>query len=133
MRYIITWSLLLSSAISFAQSKADYEQTVRKFKKFYNAKQTDSIVGLWPPNERKNMGIMLSPKSLESLHEKNGDMISFQYVGKAESDPEKVTVFKAKFAKSTHAMSLTLDKNNYMATFRFHDTSSDEIKNMGAN
>jgi len=126
MRYIIILLAMLPLA-SFAQNTKDYERAMGSFVKFYNNSQSDSIINLSAPEERDNMW---NPELIATLQKEYGTIKSHKYIGIDTSDPGKVAVFKMMFTKAgTKATSLTLDKRNYIGTFRFI-TSSDEIEKM---
>jgi len=115
--------LLLLPAMSFAQTKADYEHAAARFKKFYNAGQADSIANMWPESDRKNT--MWSAPLIADLHKQYGIMISYSWLGKDPEDPNDIAVFKTEFTKAMHkTTSFSLDKNNKLGTFRFITRSS---------
>jgi len=126
MKYILI-ALLAIPSISFAQTKPDYEHAIGKFMKFYNSGQTDSIISQYSDMWGSNKPGLWTPEQNKKLQEKYGKMISYKYLGMSKED--NVAVFRTVFSKSTHATSLSLDKQKKIETFRF-DTMSDEIKVM---
>lgn len=121
--------LLMLPAMAVAQTKEDYKNVMAKFVKYYNNNQIDSICTLFP--DEKSSGKECFYKWAEgngrSGLDEYGPITDYSYLGKDETDQEKVTVFKVDFSKKgTKAMSFTLDSNNKFGTFRF-DTVSREI------
>ena len=128
MRYILITLLLLPMS-ALCQTKADYEHAMDRFVKYYNARQGDSIVAMWPPNEKKTMTHMWGDESVNDTYKDCGAITSYTYIGKDMKDPNKVAVFKVTFSKmGVKATSLTLD-GKYLGTFRFI-TRSPEIDKM---
>lgn len=124
MKYCF-FMLLILPAIAFGQTKKDYENVMKKFIKFYNNDEVDSICTLFP-----NDNCFWREADPKGSKDKYGKILSCKYLGKSAEDPESVTIFKIVFEKmKTKAMSFTLDHENKFGTFRF-DTSSDEIKKM---
>lgn len=124
--------MLMLPAMAAAQTKEDYKNVMAKFVKYYNNNQIDSICTLFP--DEKSSGKECFYKWAEgkggSGLEEYGPITDYSYLGKDETDQEKVTVFKVDFSKKgTKAMSFTLGSNNKFGTFRF-ETSSDEIEKM---
>ena len=113
----------------FAQSKADYETSVSQFMEYYNRNEPEKICDMYSDEWGEAKSKLWNTTQIENLHKEYGKMQSFEYLGIDKNDPEEVRVFKTVFDKSTHAMSLTLDKNKKTGTFRFH-TESGEIKKM---
>jgi len=131
-----------SPFLGLSQTKTDHEYAMSRFKKFYNNKQGDSIVKMWPSDAPYIGSIKRSwnKEMLESLHEKYGKLLSYEYVGidKDDSNPG-LAVFITKYSVvGEKTTSLTLDEKKYLSTFRFI-TSSDGIdkllkeKNLKAN
>ena len=92
MRYILITLLLLPMS-AMCQTKADYEHAMDRFVKYYNARQGDSIVAMWPPNEKKTMTHMWGDESVNETYEQCGAITSYIYIGKDTEDPNKVAVF----------------------------------------
>ena len=113
--------------MGFAQTKSDYEHALGRFINFYNNKQTDSIVNMWPENERKDLRRMWTVENMEAELKKYGKITSYKYIGMDNLDPNKVAVFKTEFSVAgSKTTSLNLDKDNYLGTFRLI-TSSEGI------
>jgi hypothetical protein len=113
---------------AFAQTTKDYERAMGSFVKFYNNSQSDSIINLSAPEYRAHN--MWTSELIASSQKEYGTIKSYRYIGIDTSDPGKVAVFKMVLTKAgVKASSLTLDKRNYIGTFRFF-TSSDEIEKM---
>jgi hypothetical protein len=101
-----------------------------RFMKFYNNKQCDSIVNMWPADAPYIGSIKRSwsKELVESLHEKYGKLLSYEYLGidKDDSNPG-LAVFITKYSVvGEKTTSLTLNEKQYLSTFRFI-TSSDGI------
>lgn len=119
--------IVIQPLILFAQSKADYEHAIKRFVNFYNNKQADSIVNMWPEQERKEVKSMWSKERTEALLKEYGRITSYKYLGTDDEDPDKVVVYTTQFSiASSKTTSLTLDKEDYLGTFRFI-TSSEGI------
>lgn len=111
-------------------SKTDYEHAMARFVKFYNNKQNDSIVSMWPAAMKADMERMWSDKMMERSHSEYGKIVSCKYLGIDTKDPNPgLAVFKTEFSKAGQkTTSLTLE-GNYLGTFRFI-TSSDGIREL---
>lgn len=108
------------------QSKTDYENTLAKFQKFYNAGQGDSINAMFGhiPDDIKTTRPLWTNEENESMLEKYGTLKSFRFIGIDKSDPDKVCVFETIFSKAgAKTTSLTLYKDHSLGTFRFITTS----------
>lgn len=121
--------LFLLPILVAGQSKTDYENTMNKFRQFYNAGQGDSIHAMFGhlPGDMKSSKPLWSNDGNRSMLQKFGTLESFSFIGIDESDPEKVWVFKTVFSKAgAKTTSLTLYKDQTLGTFRFM-TSSESI------
>ncbi len=118
--------------ISFGQTKADYENAMAKFMKFYNAGQGDSINAMFSSSwdDMKKTHPLWTNEQNNDLLKEYGTLQSFRFIGIDETDPAKVYVFKTVYSKAgTKTTSLTLDKDHKLGTFRFI-TSSNGIKKL---
>jgi hypothetical protein len=117
--------ILLPLAV-VGQSKTDYENTMAKFQKFYNAGLGDSINCMfgYRPDDFKPTKPIWTNESNASALEEFGSLKSFKYIGIDKSDTYDVYVFETIFNKvGTKTTSLTLNKNFSLGTFRFITTS----------
>lgn len=125
----ITLLLCAIPFISFGQTKADYENAMSKFMKFYNARQGDSINAMFSAewdDMKKTHPLWTNEQGAEMLKE-YGSLKSFKFIGVDKTDPARVYVFKTVFSKAgVKTTSLTLDKHNRLGTFRLI-TESDGI------
>ena len=124
--------MALLPSLCLAQTQAEYEHVMAGFVKFYNHELGDSIRYMWPESERNDEWMMNTwgNKSLQDMHKKYGEILSYEYLGIDKEDPNPgLAVFKTNFSvvgwKTT---SFTFEKG-YLATFRFI-TSSSEIDKM---
>ena len=131
MKFLVILMFMMPFKLA-GQTVKSYQQSMEKFKKFYNAGKGDSINAMFGPirDEFKSMRTLwTNNKAAEFLNE-YGTMQSFKFIGIDSTDPNKVYVFKTVFSKKgAKATSLTLDKNNHLGTFRFV-TTSDEISRL---
>jgi hypothetical protein len=122
--------LLLSPCLALAQTQPAHEHAMSRFMKFYNNKQCDSIVNMWPADAPYIGSIKRSwnKEVVESLHTKYGKLLSYEYVGiDTEDSNPGLAVFKTKYSVvGEKTTSLSLDDKNYLSTFRLI-TSSDGI------
>lgn len=124
--------LLMLPAMAVAQTKEDYKNVMAKFVKYYNNNQIDSICTLFPDEKSsgKECFYKWANAKAPGMLEEYGQITDYRYLGKDETDQEKVTVFKVDFSKKgTKAMSFTLGSDNKFGTFRF-DTVTREINKM---
>lgn len=103
-----------------AQNKADYENVVGKFMKFYNNGQPDSICNLFSDTWGEARNTLWTAEKLKDIKDKFGRMISYTYM---TGKPGGLLLYKVVFEKSTHAMGLSIDKKCKLLTFRFKTTS----------
>ncbi len=110
--------LVLSQSTIFAQSRADYEQVMDKFKNFYNTNHGDSISGMfYQPTGVFNQG------AVESILKHQGRIRSLQYMGIDPSD--STTLFKTTVVKyvEPRAIGLRIDSNSKIITFHLFPSS----------
>lgn len=128
----ITLLLCAIPFISFSQTKADYENAMSKFMKFYNAGRGDSINAMFGADwdETKKTHPLWTNEQNNDLLKEYGSLQSFKFIGIDKTDPAKVYVFKTVYSKAGEkTTSLTLDKENRLGTFRFI-TSSNGIRKL---
>lgn len=122
--------LVLLTPLAMAGQTADsYQQTMEKFKKFFNAGQGDSINAMFGHHwdEMKSTKALWTNARAEELLNEYGKLKSFKFVGVDKEDPNKVYVFQTVFSKKKdNITSITLDPDNKLSVFRL-TTSSDEI------
>ncbi len=111
---------------SYAQKKADYDNVVGKFMKFYNNDQPDSICDLFAISWGEARETLWTAEKLKKIKDEFGMMKSYKYM---DSKPGGLLLYKVVFEKSTHAMGLSLDKKSKLLTFRFK-TTSDSIEEL---
>jgi hypothetical protein len=122
--------LVFFMPLTMVGQKVDsYQQTMEKFKKFYNAGQGDSINAMFGHawDEMKLTKALWTNAKADELLKEYGKLESFKFVGVDKEDPNKVYVFRTVFSKKhDNVTSLTLDLENKLDTFRF-STGSNEI------
>lgn len=126
--------LLIQPCIAFSQTQKDYENVVGKFMKFYNLNKPDSIINLYSDSWGETKKKLWDVKKTNDLTERYGRMKSYKYLelyrdGTGDGGGDGLAFFKVVFTKSTHVMGITLDKQNYLLTFRFK-TSSPHIDSL---
>ena len=109
-----------------AQNKAEYENVVGKFMKFYNNNQPDSICNLFADSWGKARKTLWTAEKLKEIKDEFGLMNSYKYM---DGKPGDLLLYRVVFEKSTHAMGLSLDKKSKLLTFRFK-TTSDAIEKL---
>jgi hypothetical protein len=119
MKFLFTGIVLSQAFNCFAQTRADYENAVKKVGKFYNLKQADSLLSMYSDNANKSKISIWSGKEIDELKIRNGKMISYDYVG----EDNGITLFKAEFARSTHMMGLLLGRDDKLLVFQFKMSS----------
>ena len=118
--------LFVLPILAFSQTQSDYEHVVGKFMKFYNNKQPDSINNLFADLNGKKF-TSWNKKGNDELMSHYGKMKSYKYIdfNKEVYDngqEEVLAYFKVVFDRSKHFMSISLDKQNKLGTFRFKTT-----------
>lgn len=113
----------------FAQSQADYEGTVSRFMEYYNMNQPEKICAMYAEEWGEDKSTLWTTNQIANLHATYGRIRSYQYLGIDKHDPDKVRVFRIVCDKSTHALSLTLNKDRSTAIIRFY-TESEDIKKL---
>ena len=118
---------LIVPSMGVSQTQTDHEHAMSRFMKFYNNKQGDSIINMWPSDAPYIGSIKRSwnKEVVESLHEKYGKLLSYEYVGIASEDSNPgLAVFKTKYSiVGEKTTSLNLDEKKHLSTFRFITTS----------
>lgn len=123
---VFAFLLFLLPVAAVAQTNKNIENAMTKFKRFYNAGQGDSINAMFGHNwdKAKTFKPLWTNEDSQTTLQQYGTLQSFTFIGIDKSDPQKVYVFKTVFTKGGEkTTSLTLDKNNDLATFRFITTS----------
>jgi hypothetical protein len=127
--------IIMLPVAAFSQTKADYEQVVGKFMKFYNAKSMpDSIINMYADMWKKMKKHLWTTELNQELLNKYGTMQSYKYLelykpSNGDGGGDGLAFFKVVFTKSIHVMGIALDKKNKLVTFRF-DTSSPHIDSL---
>ncbi len=128
MKNILFLLVVTLPFMSSAQSQADYEHTVAKFMKFYNANQPDSICSQYSDEWGEAKKTLWTKEKTDDIKKRYGKMISYKFLdlyndGTGDGGGSGLAFFKTKFEKSTHIMGITLNKKNELLTFRFKTTS----------
>lgn len=119
---VLAFLLFLLPVVTAAQTNKNIEKAMTKFQHFYNTGQGDSINAMFGHtwDQMKNYKPIWTKEGNAEMLEQYGTLESFQFIGIDRSDPQKVYVFQTKFAKGGEkTTSLTIDKDNKLATFRF--------------
>ena len=118
MRTLIVFvSLAMLPIIAGAQTKADYQQKMAKFVKFYNNKQGDSIVNLWQVKDRSSITDLWKPEAINKLHNAYGTISSFKFVKMVAGDAPGAE-FQTIFSKlEPNGTGMLLDNKKYISTF----------------
>lgn len=139
MRILFCIAFLLP-VTAIGQTKADYQQAMANFQRFYNAGQGDSICTMFHldnPTMEKGIKSLWSNEETAGALKQYGILQSFQYIGVDQTDVDTVRVFQTFFSKAgAKTTSLTLHKDDKLGTFRFMTTSAgidDLLKRRKAN
>src|ERR1035437_6484622 len=107
MRYLLFILLFfICPSVVFAQTKADYETAMGKFRNCYNNRQADSICNMFSKNAWKTDTCLFNKERLKVLTDQYGYMKSCLWL----MQKDRVTLFKTQFIRSTHIIAITLDK-----------------------
>ncbi len=110
--------------IAGAQTKTDAEHVMARLQKFYNAGQYDSVYTLFSDSDRKMLTKERNSESMKWFADTAGKMLSFQYLGVDNDDPDHVTVFMTKWSKNDDkTSSFSLDRENKFLDFRLWTSS----------
>lgn len=121
MRYLIFILLLfIYPAITFSQTRADYEAAINKFQGFYNHFEPDSICNMFAHYSGKPEACLYNKEHLLSLAKQYGRMKSYQYYIQKDS----IALFKIEFIRSMHIMAISLNKQNKLETLLFKTTTT---------
>ena len=133
MRYVFLISLLfLNATVTTAQTKADFEQVMKKFVEFYNHTERDSIYKMCSEKWKTKAGKIWSREELKELRRKYGEIDSFKLISfdKSVIDDRKepMAVFTMVFNKyydfqNTHESWISLDEESKIYGFNFITTS----------
>ena len=121
MRYsllILIFSILSTTA--FAQSRADYETTIEKFRRFYNNIQSDSICNMFSKKTMQPGNCEFDKANLKAITSQYGYMKSCQVF----LERDGITLFKTQFIRSTHIMAVSLNRENKFEKFVFKASTS---------
>lgn len=130
MRHLLFAILLVLPLLAGAQTQKDYEHALASFQDLYNRDQAAAINEMWPVSIRRKIPVPLWDDNKQaSLKQQYGKFLSFKYAGIDENDHDKVRLFYVKFEKSTHMLSMTLDKDRMLGDFRLQTSNKyiDEV------
>ena len=119
MTKLLLAATLLLHTIAFSQTKADYENTIRKIGMYYNLKKTDSLLNMYATGATKTDVSIWTGRDIDELRIRNGKMTSYEYAGEYNG----MTLYRTEFARSEHMIGLQLDNSNKLLVFRFKVSS----------
>src|SRR4051812_12991364 len=101
MKTLLTlFTLCFLTTTASAQSRADYDHTVKKIGKFFNLKMADSLVKMYSGKTEDRDKSIWSMHDLEEFKLHNGKMRAYEYAGEENG----ITLYKTDFARSKHIM-----------------------------
>jgi len=116
--------LLVASAITAtcpAQTRTDYDASVNKFQKFYNAKNIDSVYGLFSERVQSMLPLDKTNEMVGDLTTKLGAINTVTF----SKQDGHLWYYKTDFTNATLNLVLALNKDNKMETIRFLPYQSD--------
>ncbi len=128
MKNLLLISFLVP-AMAMAQSSTDYEKTLAKFVKYYNAGNSKKIVRLFNDESQDAIRPVFSPKAFERIRTEEGRILSFSYIGEDGTDPHPIKVFKVNSSKGVYALAFSLGADGKFRTYR-HMTTSEHIDSL---
>jgi hypothetical protein len=131
MKLFALLSFLLPIAVA-SQTKADYQNAMKKFQKFYNGGHGDSINAMFGHgwDQMKAIKPLWTNEDIASNSKEFGTLNSFKFIGIDTLDPNRVHVFETFFSNGdVKTTSLTLGNDFGLDTFRFI-TSSEGINEL---
>ncbi len=114
-KLVLILGLMAGCGASFAQTKADYDREVGRFKTFYNDGKADSIFNMY---SAKIQGMIPSDKNktmMEGLKSQLGELKSNIYVEQKDG----MTYYKSTFSNAVLSLIVLLNAENKMENFRF--------------
>jgi len=124
MKKILIACFILVNAPVIAQTKADYDATMDKFKSYYNQHQYDSIYTLLSEHSQTVMPLDKTTQTFSAVNGQLGAIRSCEF----SKEKDGFDLYKTEFASTTMTISLQLDKNNKINTFRFLPYIQDSTK-----
>ncbi len=128
---ILTLLALALPLCVIAQNPKHHEDAMKRFQKFYNAGQGDSVNAMFGhgwDKMKSTRPIWTNDENARYL-KKVGYLKSFSFIGIDTLDPEKVYVFRTVFSKAgVKNSSLTLESDNMLGTFRLITTPDGLLK-----
>ncbi|MCW3122678.1 MAG: hypothetical protein JWQ38_2170, partial [Flavipsychrobacter sp.] len=116
MKKILSFLLAISVAtIATAQTKADYETAMKKYRQFYNNNETDSAFNLLSEKIKGMMSLDKTKEMMAKLNEEFGKLESYHFT----KQDEHFTYYKTVFSKKTLTLVLLLNNENKLENFRF--------------
>lgn len=113
----LLYALLFLPFLASAQTKADYEKAMVKFRKYYNQKNGAGIVKMFEEKYRKDIAWMWSKTKMDTLQNEYGKLVSFKYIG---ADPKNTgaIAYSSVFSKiEPNHINILLNKNKFFETF----------------
>jgi len=123
-KILIALFMLMNAHFAVAQTRADYDAVMNKFKDYYNRHQYDSIFSLLSEHSQSIMPQDKTTQTFSAVNGQLGAIRSCEYLkGKDSSD-----LYKTEFTNTTMTILVQLDKNNKINSFRFQQYKSDTTK-----
>ena len=116
MKKIFLGLILIASATNgFAQTKADYDATVQKFREYYNILQTDSIYNMLSDRGKSMMTPEKTRETFKQMFGSLGKMESCEFT-KAK---DNIWLYKTVFTNLTMSLAVSLDSAHKLEVARF--------------
>lgn len=114
--------ILLHAVCTMAQ--ADYPAAVSKFRRYYTAKQTDSLFSMFSPNMKVALPLDKTTAIMDELHAQLGEINSITVLTTEATH----IIYKATFTNTVCKLILSLNNDNLLEGLRL--VPYEEIKGM---
>ncbi len=114
-KLILAATLALPCSHLIAQTRADYENVLGKFRNFYNHVETDSIYSLLSERSKSLMPLSQTQETFKKLYTQLGNIKSFEF----SKEQDGVSFYKTDFDKATLSLILSLNNDHKLESFRF--------------
>ncbi|WDF56589.1 serine aminopeptidase domain-containing protein [Mucilaginibacter sp. KACC 22063] len=93
----------------------NYKNAIVKFKRYYNAKQSDSIFSMFSPEVRNTMTADKNAQAIGQLQAQSGSMLQTSFLGIDKG----VATYKIGFSRNILAMKISLNSKDQLAGLLF--------------
>jgi uncharacterized protein len=112
---ILATLLLACSVATIAQTRADYDAAMSKFRKYYNLQQGDSIYNMMSDRSKTIMPHDKIVQTFKQVYGQMGELQSYEFT----KEKDNSSYYKSVFSNATVSLILSLNKSGQLEKFLF--------------